>query len=380
MQRISQDPRDNWQQKVESAGLTFHTLENGERYWDESAAYEFTAAEIDTLEAAGNTLQEMCLTAVQHVIDKKRYAELDIPAEAIPSIEWAWQNEPPALYGRFDLSWAGASSGHAPKLLEYNADTPTSLLEAAVIQWSWLEEQFPNADQFNSIHEKLIAKWKDIDPYLSKPIYFAGLNNPEDQLTLVYLRDTAQQAGLQTMQMFMEEIGWNDEQQAFVDPDEQHMFSIFKLYPWEAMVQEEFGVHAIESYQSTRWIEPIWKMLLSNKGILPILWELYPNHELLLEAHFDGPHNLRNYVRKPLHSREGANITMVRDNATVAFTGGPYNGPQMYQALAPEAVFNQRHAVLGLWMIDQECCGLGIRESSGPITDNLSSFVPHYFR
>ena len=380
MQRISQDPRDNWQQKVESAGLTFHTLENGERYWDESVAYEFTAAEIDTLEAAGNSLQEMCLTAVQHVIDKKRYAELDIPAEAVPSIEWAWQNEPPALYGRFDLSWAGASSGHAPKLLEYNADTPTSLLEAAVIQWSWLEEQFPNADQFNSIHEKLIAKWKDIDPYLSKPIYFAGLNNPEDQLTLVYLRDTAQQAGLQTMQMFMEEIGWNDEQQAFVDPDEQHMFSIFKLYPWEAMVQEEFGVHAIESYQSTRWIEPIWKMLLSNKGILPILWELYPNHELLLEAHFDGPHNLRNYVRKPLHSREGANITMVRDNATVAFTGGPYNGPQMYQALAPEAVFNQRHAVLGLWMIDQECCGLGIRESSGPITDNLSSFVPHYFR
>jgi glutathionylspermidine synthase len=380
MQRIAQDPRDHWQQKVEASGLTFHTLENGERYWDESAAYEFTAAEIDTLEAAGNTLQEMCLAAAQHIIDKKRYAELDIPPAAVPAMEWAWENEPPALYGRFDLSWAGASSGYAPKLLEYNADTPTSLLEAAVIQWSWLEEQHPNVDQFNSIHEKLIAKWKDIDPYLSKPVYFAGLDNPEDQLTLVYLRDTAQQAGLQTMQMFMEEIGWNDEQQAFVDPDEHHMFSIFKLYPWEAMVQEEFGVHAIESYQSTRWIEPIWKMLLSNKGILPILWELYPNHELLLEAHFDGPRNLRNYVRKPLHSREGANITMVRDNATVAFTGGPYNGPQMYQALAPDAVFNQRHTVLGLWMIDQECCGLGIRESSGPITDNLSSFVPHYFR
>jgi glutathionylspermidine synthase len=379
MQRININPRTDWQQKVESAGLTFHTLEDGQPYWDESAAYEFTAAEIDTLEAAGNTLQEMCLAAAQHIIDNKRYAELDIPAEAIPAIEWAWNNEPPALYGRFDLSWAGAASGHAPKLLEYNADTPTSLLEAAVIQWSWLEERFPDADQFNSIHEKLIAKWKDIDPYLSKPIYFAGLDNPEDQLTLVYLRDTAQQAGLKTLQMFMEEIGWNDEQQGFVDPDEQHMFSIFKLYPWEAMVQEEFGIHAVETYQSTRWIEPIWKMLLSNKGILPILWQLYPNHELLLEAHFDGPHNMRDYVRKPLHSREGANITVVRDNATVAFTGGPYNGPQIYQALAPDAVFNQRHPILGLWMVDQECCGMGIRESAGPITDNLSSFVPHYF-
>jgi glutathionylspermidine synthase len=377
MQRISITPRDDWQQKVESAGLTFHTLEDGRPYWDESAAYEFTAAEIDTLEAAGNTLQEMCLAAAQHIIEAKRYAELDIPAQAIPAIEWAWENEPPAIYGRFDVTYNGTAP---PKLLEYNADTPTSLLEAAVIQWSWLEEQYPNADQFNSIHEKLIAKWKDIDNYLSKPIYFAGLDNPEDQLTLVYLRDTAQQAGLKTLQMFMEEIGWNDEQQAFVDPDEQHMFSIFKLYPWEAMVQEEFGIHAVETYQSTRWIEPIWKMLLSNKGILPILWQLYPNHELLLEAHFDGPHTMRDYVRKPLHSREGANITVVRDNATIASTDGPYNGPQIYQALAPEVVFENRNPVLGLWMIDQECCGMGIRESSGPITDNLSSFVPHYFR
>ncbi len=389
MQRIPLTPRNNWQQKVESAGLTFHTLENGQPYWDESAAYQFTAAEIDTLEAAGNTLQEMCLAAAQHVIDEKRYAELDIPAEAIPAIEWAWENEPPALYGRFDLSWAGASSGHAPKLLEYNADTPTSLLEAAVIQWSWLEELgtslAPKPDQFNSIHEKLIAKWKDIDPYLSKPIYFAGLDNPEDQLTLVYLRDTAQQAGLKTFQMFMHEIGWNDAQQAFVDPDEHHMFSIFKLYPWEAMVQEEFGIHAIETYQSTRWIEPIWKMLLSNKGILPILWQLYPGHELLLEAHFDtGSSTLRDYVRKPLFSREGANVTIICNNETIASTEGPYQGHQIIQSLAPEAVFPEkngspRHPVLGLWMVDQECCGMGIRESGTPITDNLSSFLPHFF-
>ena len=392
MQRIPLTPRQNWQQKVESQGLTFHTLDNGDPYWDESAAYQFTAAEIDTLEAAGNTLQEMCLAAAQHIIDEKRYAELDIPAAAIPAIEWAWNNEPPALYGRFDISWTGASSGHPPKLLEYNADTPTSLLEAAVIQWSWLEEVAPHLpthsflpftgpkpDQFNSIHEKLIAKWKDIDPYLSKPIYFAGLDNPEDQLTLVYLRDTAQQAGLTTLQMFMHEIGWNDSQQAFLDPNEDHMFSIFKLYPWEVMLTEEFGPHALDTYPTTRWIEPIWKMLLSNKGILPILWQLYPNHDLLLESHFDTPATLHDYIRKPLHSREGANITIVRNGVTIDSTGGPYTGPQICQALAPEATFDLRHPILGLWMIDQDCAGMGVRESSNLITGNFSSFVPHYF-
>ena len=155
MRRIAIDPREDWQQKVESVGLTFHTLENGDPYWDESAAYEFSAAEIDTLEAAGNTMQEMCLAAAQHVIDEKRYAELDIPEAAIEAIEWAWNNEPPALYGRFDLSWNGTGS---PKLLEYNADTPTSLLESAVCQWYWMEDKFPGADQFNSIHERLIER------------------------------------------------------------------------------------------------------------------------------------------------------------------------------------------------------------------------------
>jgi glutathionylspermidine synthase len=391
MQRIPLTPRDNWQQKVESVGLTFHTLENGTPYWDESAAYQFTAAEIDTLEAAGNQLQEMCLAAAQHIIDEKRYAELDIPAAAIEAIEWAWNNEPPALYGRFDLSWAGATSGQAPKLLEYNADTPTSLLEAAVVQWHWLKDMPSSVvsykpDQFNSIHEKLIAKWKDIDPYLSKPIYFAALDNPdnpEDQLTVTYLRDTAQQANLDTRQLSMHEIGWNDSQQSFMDLDDHPIFSIFKLYPWEAMLQEEFGPHALDTYTAVRWIEPIWKMLLSNKGILPILWQLYPNHELLLEAHFAGqsPANaLISYIRKPLLSREGANITLVRDNATVVTTEGPYNGRQIIQALAPPAIFDNRHPVLGLWMIDQDCCGMGIRESFSPITGNQSSFVPHFFK
>lgn len=387
MRRVPISPRDDWQQKVASAGLLFHTPEDegmDRSYWDESAFYEFTAAEIDTLEAAGSTLQQMCLEAAQHIIDKKRYEELAIPAAAIPAIEWAWENEPPALYGRFDVAYDGSGP---PKLLEYNADTPTSLIEAAVIQWSWLEEQFPNADQFNSIHERLIAKWQDIAPYLSKPVYFAGLDNPEDQLTLAYLRDTAQQAGLPTLPIFIEEIGWNDQRQAFVDLDEQQIFSIFKLYPWEMMLTEEFGPAALDTYTAMRWIEPIWKMLLSNKGILPILWELFPNHELLLESHFErGSSALRSYVRKPLHSREGSNITIVRDGITAASTEGPYNGSAILQALAPVAAFPDnlqlgvsRHPVLGLWMIDQQCCGLGIRESSRLITDNLSSFIPHSF-
>jgi glutathionylspermidine synthase len=154
------------------------------------------------------------------------------------------------------------------------------------------------------------------------------------------------------------------------------------------MMAEQFAPHALATYREMRWIEPIWKMLLSNKGILPVLWELYPDHPNLLPAYFDtdatAAHGLRDYVRKPLHSREGANITLVRSGSTVVSKDGPYDGARIVQALAPEAVFRDAHGqprypVLGLWMIDQECGGMGIRESTGPITDNVSSFVPHYF-
>ena len=54
------------------------------------------------------------------------------------------------------------------KLLEYNADTPTSMFEAAVFQWTWLEQAIERniipkrADQFNSIHERLIEAWKKL--------------------------------------------------------------------------------------------------------------------------------------------------------------------------------------------------------------------------
>jgi glutathionylspermidine synthase len=400
VRRIDIDPRPNWRQKVESVGLTYHSPEamgaSGRTYWDESACYEFTAAEVDMLEAAANTMQEMCLAAAQRVIDRKLYAELEIPAEAAPLIEWAWEAEPPALYGRFDFLYNGSDP---PKLLEYNADTPTSLLEAAVVQWHWLEEvspalaaasHFGKPDQFNSIHERLIAKWKDIAPYLNVPVYFAGTHEPEDMLTLAYLQDTAVQAGLSTQPISMLDIGWNQGRNAFLDLSENRIDSIFKLYPWETMLEEAFAPHALATYREMHWIEPIWKMLLSNKGILPILWELYPNHPNLLAAYFDkndgsSLHGMRNYVRKPLHSREGANITLVRKDSTFATTDGPYDGARIVQALGPEAVFNDaagqpRYPVLGLWMIDQECGGMGIRESTGPITDNLSSFVPHYFR
>lgn len=375
MRRNNATPRKNWQQKVESVGLTYHTLDGGKPYWNESAYYEFSAAEVDAIELATGKLQEMCLAAGQYIIDHNRFADLKIPANAVDAIRRTWNEEPPALYGRFDL----AHNGREIKLLEYNADTPTSLVEAAVAQWYWLQDCFPKADQFNSIHEKLVAKWKDLKPYVTEPLYFAHLDNDEDTMTITYLRDTAEQAGLKTDDLLMGDIGWDDTKFEFVDLKEEPIRSAFKLYPWEMMLAEEFGQMALDSMHKLQWIEPIWKMMFSNKGLLAILWEMYPDHQYLLPAYLDGPRGMEEYVRKPLLSREGANIAVFHGGAKTQ-TYGQYGGEGfVYQALADIPCLQGNYPVIGSWMIDQAPAGMGVRESDSIVTTNTSRFVPHLF-
>jgi glutathionylspermidine synthase len=378
MHRIKTTPRPNWQAKVEEVGLTFHSPE-GQTYWDESAYYELTANEVDTLEKAGNELYARCLEAAQHIIDKNLYARLGIPAESAPLIEKSWNRDDFSLYGRFDFAWSGFGE---PKLLEFNADTPTALVEAAVAQWYWLQDIRPSADQFNSIHEKLIRAWSKLDR--AAPLYFASVREHlEDEQTVLYLRDTAHQAGLQTKQIFMDDIGFHPIRRRFLDLENQTIDRLFKLFPWEWMWGSEFAPQL--QLDTCQFIEPMWKMLLSNKGVLPILWELFPKHPNLLPAFFDEK-QLRDqtlttrYIRKPLLSREGANVQLIEHGRATIETPGEYGEEgYIYQAAVDLGPRDGNHPIFGIWIADHEACGLGIREDRSPITGNLSRFIPHLF-
>jgi glutathionylspermidine synthase len=378
MRRIASPPRANWQKRVEAAGLSWHTSEL-HPYWNESAFYEFTATEVDLLESATNELEAMTRNAAQHAINNRLYSKMGISELAVPLIERSWQSAPQSLYGRFDLMYDGC---HPPKLLEYNADTPTSLLEAAVVQWYWLEETHPAGDQFNSIHERLIARWKALMPHFpARRVDFCCMDDAEDRATATYLEDTAQQAGLASSLFTMEEIGWDGAR--FVGPDDRHLSAVFKLYPWEWMVREEFGQYL--HLADTLWLEPPWKMLLSNKAILPVLWGLYPNHPYLLAASFEQPAAGEDWVRKPLLGREGGNVTLHRVGDGVGQeieTGGSYGEEGfVYQDVGPLKSFGGMYPVIGSWVIGHaegdSAAGVGIRESDIPITTNLSRFVPH---
>jgi glutathionylspermidine synthase len=321
----------------------------------------------------------MCLAAVERVIEKGELGRLAIPEPAHAVIAKAWEDDPPAIYGRFDLSYDGNGP---PKLLEYNADTPTSLLEAAVVQWHWLQEVEPVADQFNSIWEGLVAKWKELrlEGLLdSGQVHFGCMEPMEDLMTTAVLMDTAQEAGLEVHLMHMSEIGWDHDARCFLDARLQPIQTLFKLYPWEWMLRDKFGPLVLQSYGDVQWIEPIWKMVLSNKAILAILWEMFPDHPNLLPSYLDGPREMTEYVRKPFLGREGANVSLHRGEGTVEMPGPYDDGHFVFQAYTPLPQFDGNHAVIGSWVIDGEARGIGVRESDGPITEDFARFVPHYF-
>jgi glutathionylspermidine synthase len=382
MRRITCPERNDWRVTAEAAGFDFHTID-GERYWDECAYYAFTLDEIEhQIEAPTGEIDAMCLELVGRAIDDENYLRrLKIPEAFWPLISESWHRDEASLYGRFDLGFDGRGPA---KLLEYNADTPTSIFEAAVFQWTWLEQAIErriipgHADQFNSIHERLIDAWKRLGR--ERRLHLTGTTeSAEDAGTLAYLEDTARQAGLATTLIDIEDIGWRDDG-SFVDLDDRAIELAFKLYPWEWMFQDAFG--ALLAKAPTRWIEPPWKAILSNKGILPLLWEMFPGHPNLLPAFFDDDPNAArlgaSFVRKPLYSREGANVALVSEGMTVVEQQGPY-GAEGYvrQALAALPNFSGQYPMLGSWLIDHIPCGLSIREDENPITGNTSRFLPH---
>jgi len=380
MRRLILPERPDWRDKARAVGFGFHEM-YGEPYWLDGAAYAFSLAEIeDRIEAPTEVLHELCMDLVAEVVESEReLRRLGIPEAHFDLVRNSWRGGDRHLYGRFDLAYDGTGP---VRMLEYNADTPTSIFEAAWFQHNWLIDQteagvLPDGvDQFNSLQESLIEAFASFAP--DRIFHFAcWVANDEDRGTAAYLMDCAIQAGHRVEMIDIRAIGV-DAQGRFTDRHERTIDRCFKLYPWEDMLREPFAAHLKPGV----FIEPAWKSIVSNKGILPLLWERHPGHPNLLPAFFaDDPRATARAqtVSKPMFSREGENITIMKNGQIVEAAEGSYGGEQrVVQDFAPLFETNGLHAVLGSWMIGDRPAGLGVREDAGLITRNLSRFVPHF--
>lgn len=391
MERIELKPRKKWQEKVASQGLVYDEtiLDNGEKvhYWNEHAAYAFTYDEVTHLENVTEELHKMSVETARFLAEEQKNPDspflLNIPDYAVEYATESLNRNDIDVYGRFDFVYRGGEV----KMLEYNADTPTGLVEASIVQWNWLEEVFPEHDQWNSIHETLIDRWARVKMTHGDkgPLYFAHTeldDSGEDLMTTAYMRDCAEQAGWETLALSMSEIGYDSEDNTFVDLRDQEIKNLFKLYPWEDMMNEAFGKATAEI--APEWIQPAWTMFLSTKVLNAAMWHLYPGHENLLKTIVGNPGGMTEFVKKPIHGREGDGIDFYIGGVKSVTSKHHRWGSEgyVYQDLYPLPNFQDskgrdNHAVLGCWTVGGESVGVGIRESDGLITDAYCRFVPN---
>jgi glutathionylspermidine synthase len=382
VKRVRCAERPDWKAKAEAQGFDFHTI-NDAPYWDETAYYAFTLDQIEAdIEDPSAELDGMCRDVVGRIVrDEALLSRLKIPSFSWEMIATSWRLQEPAIYGRFDLAYDGVNPA---KLLEYNADTPTALYETGYFQWMWLEESIADgripagSDQFNSVQDKLVEALAAIGK--GRRLHLTCMpDSPEDRGTVAYLEDCAVQAGLATTFVDLAQIGLSGKGR-FVDLDEQPIELLFKLYPWEWMLADDFGKAA--PLAGTQFIEPPWKVVASSKGLLPLLWEAYPDHPNLLPAYFDDDIAARrvghSYARKPLYSREGGNVSLVDHGRVIDEDSGPYGAEGFIrQGLTTIPCHDGSYVVLGSWIVGGRPAGLCIREDASPITKNTSRFLPH---
>lgn len=405
MQKIDLPERPHWRDQAKEVGFTFADM-HGEPYWDETSAYALSLAQIeDDLEDPATALHSMCREAVDHIVSSQELMErLAIPDAHRDLIAQSWAQGDPEIYGRFDFAYDGTGPA---KLLEYNADTPTSLYESAAFQWQWLEDQLAagvlpeGSDQFNGIHEALVTRFSDLFEANSDLHFTAVADNPEDYGTVEALGWAAREAGLGAHYCDLDKIALSDDGQ-FLDDEDRRIAVLFKLYPWEDLLRDPYADHIDGS--GCLFLEPAWKALLSNKGLLPVLWQMFEGHPNLLPAFFEtdvadaligrGAPNaavaaafervetqlIAGHVRKPILSREGASIEIFKaGNVIEQSQNTDYaEHPKVIQAYAPLPQCDGFRPVIGAWVVGQDCAGIGIREDRSRITQDLSRFKPHY--
>lgn len=391
MRRVPHTPRPDAMELVRAQGLTYasETKADGKviPYWHEDAAYELSTQEIDDLYVATRSLHSMAMSATERMVnDPKILRRVGVPELFWPAMRESFESpDTLSMYGRFDLAYGGPDSTcPGPKLLEYNAETPAGLVEAAVTQWNWLETLHPDKDQWCMMHEMLVEFWRQhFDPGEFVHLAYGGREPTEDVNTVMYLLDTAMEAGLHPIQHTIEDIAFDPDSRSFVDASvvpARYIKTLFKMYPWDWILATDLGKEVALPGQQTQFIEPLYKALTGSKALLPVMWEMFPGNRYLLPAYFeDQANDLSEYVAKPIAGWEGAGVTIVNfDGVDSSHEGGTEGQPKVYQQYVELPVFDGARPVLGTWIVDGQAAGLGIRESDGLITDGSARFVPHY--
>lgn len=374
---------------LEQIGLDWHMDSDGSSYVADELVL-ITQDEAEAYYEAVNELYDMYVEAAEYVVENNLFFELGIPFNLVDAIKKSWENDVHwHIYGRFDL--AGGVGGEGIKLLEFNADTPTALFESALLQWALLKQNnLDEAKQFNDIYEgikenfkRLITLGDDTSEFEKlydgwKILFSSVSGNAEEERTVRLLEQMAIDAGFNTGFEYLENVRFSED--GIFDSEDNEYEYWFKLYPWEDIAIEESELAtlltSIMQNQKAIILNPAYTLLFQSKGMLKILYDLFPDSPYLLKTSFERLDGIK-CVEKPVFGREGANIKILDEKGSIITqNGGDYDNYkkvyQEYVKLSNDGTYSYQAGVFFAY----EGCGMAFRRG-GDILDNMSKFVGH---
>ena len=375
---------------LEELGFSWHTDSDGSKYVSDELV-EISSADAESYYEAANEIYDMYVEAAQYVIENDLFFDLGIPFNLVDTIKKSWENDVHwHIYGRFDL--AGGVDGKNIKLIEFNADTPTSLFETALIQWAILKHNnMDEAKQFNNVYEAISQNFKRLvtlfddtelfdERYDGWKILFSSVDgNDEEEATTRLLQQMATDAGFNTAYEYLQNVHFDEE--GIFDANDNAYEYWFKLFPWEdiAIDEPELATTLTNIMQNQKAIilNPAYTLLFQSKGMLKILCDLFPDSPYLLNTSYEPLEGVK-HVEKTVFGREGANTKIVDNNGSIVEQiDGPYdNYKKVYQEYVdfPKDVHGNKYQA-GVFFA-YEACGVSFRKGD-EIMDNMSKFVGH---
>ena len=375
---------------LEALGFSWHTDLDGSKYVSDEIV-RVTSDEAEEYYEATNKIYDMYVKAAEYIIENNLFFEIGIPFNLVDAIKKSWENDVHwHIYGRFDF--AGGVDGKDIKLIEFNADTPTSLFETALLQWAILKENnLDEEQQFNNVYDvirdnfkRLITLFDDTEMfderYEGYKILFSSISgNEEEEITTKLLQQIATDAGFYTSFEYLENVQFDDD--GIFDMDNNKYEYWFKLSPWEDIATDEGELAVILTKimqnQEAIILNPAYTLLFQSKGMLKILYDLFPDSPYLLKTSFE-PLKDTKYVEKPMFGREGANIKIFdKEQNMVNENSGEYdNHKKVYQEYVEFPSDLNSHKYQAGVFFAYEACGLSFRKG-GEIIDDMSKFVGH---
>ncbi|GET89838.1 trypanothione synthetase, putative [Leishmania tarentolae] len=350
--------------------------------------------------AYGTQLHAIFMEATAQVMESDEKLRLfSIPEEFWPRIRHSWKYQQTYISGRFDFAFHNETG--ELKCFEYNADSASTLLECGRIQQKWaesvgLDRQGTRGSGF-AVERNLKMAWASSGA--TGRVHFCVDKEKEEQYTAIYCMQAAEAVGLEGKLCVMFDEFHFDDNGHIVDSDGVRVRNVWKTWMWESAIsdyyaaQEERGknwkpspkdkVRLCDLLLGDDWeilyFEPMWKVIPSNKAILPMIYHNHPQHPAILKAEYELTDELRKYgyAKKPIVGRVGSNVTITSGDGEVhAESGGNYAKRNMiYQQLFELKKQDDYYAIIGGWMIGDAFSGTGIREDKSIITGVDSPFA-----